>query len=397
MAPPQNGSNLTGNFTNQFVQPPWRVALWSVAYSSILATAVCGNLIVMWIILAHKRMRTVTSYFLLNLAFSDASMAAFNTLINFVYATHGDWYFGEAYCKFHNFFPVTSVFASIYSMSAIAVDRYMAIIHPLKPRLSATATKVIIVCIWVLAVVLAFPLCFFSTIKKLPKRTLCYVAWPRPSEDPFMYHIIVALLVYVLPLVVMAITYTIVGLTLWGGEIPGDSSDNYQGQLRAKRKVVKMMIIVVVTFAICWLPYHVYFLVTGLNKQLVRWKFIQQIYLSVMWLAMSSTMYNPIIYCCLNSRFRAGFKRAFRWCPFVRVSDYDELELRAMRHKVARQSSMYTLSRIETTVVAVCDPSEPTGHPGQKSLHNHQHNGCSNPTKSKEVTYMPSDLKEEFC
>lgn len=35
----------------------------------------------------------------------------------------------------------------------------------------------------------------------------------------------------------MAITYTIVGMTLWGGEIPGDSSDNYHGQLRAKRKV----------------------------------------------------------------------------------------------------------------------------------------------------------------
>ncbi len=67
--------------------------------------------------------------------------------------------------------------------------RYMAIIQPLKPRLSATATKVIIVCIWVLAVVLAFPLCFFSTIKKLPKRTLCYVAWPRPSEDPFMWEL----------------------------------------------------------------------------------------------------------------------------------------------------------------------------------------------------------------
>uniref|UniRef100_A0A8C1YQ40 Neuromedin-K receptor n=1 Tax=Cyprinus carpio TaxID=7962 RepID=A0A8C1YQ40_CYPCA len=371
MAPPQNGSNLTGNFTNQFVQPPWRVALWSVAYSSILAIAVFGNLIVMWIILAHKRMRTVTNYFLLNLAFSDASMAAFNTLINFVYATHGDWYFGEAYCKFHNFFPVTSVFASIYSMSAIAVDRYMAIIHPLKPRLSATATKVIIVCIWVLAVVLAFPLCFFSTIKKLPKRTLCYVAWPRPSEDPFMYHIIVALLVYVLPLVVMGITYTIVGLTLWGGEIPGDSSDNYQGQLRAKRKV-------------CY-------------SLLIRGAFM--LLLSIKLTCASNTYGTTILYMCLHSSemFRAGFKRVFRWCPFVRVSDYDELELRAMQHKVARQSSMYTLSRIETTVVAVCDPSEPTGHPGRKSLHNHQHNGCSHPTKSKEVTYMPSDLKEEFC
>lgn len=53
----------------------------------------------------------------------------------------------------------------------------------------------------------------------------------------FRYHIIVTILVYVLPLVVMGITYTIVGVTLWGGEIPGDSSDNYHGQLQAKRKV----------------------------------------------------------------------------------------------------------------------------------------------------------------
>ncbi|XP_072241164.1 tachykinin receptor 3a [Leuresthes tenuis] len=368
MAAPHNGSNVTSNYTNQFVQPPWRIALWSVAYSSVLAVAVFGNLIVIWIILAHKRMRTVTNYFLFNLAFSDASMAAFNTLINFIYAAHGEWYFGEAYCKFHNFFPVTSIFASIYSMTAIAVDRYMAIIHPLKPRLSAKATTGVIVCIWSLAVVLAFPLCYFSTTQALLRRTICYVAWPRMADDSFMYHIIVTILVYVLPLVVMGITYTIVGVTLWGGEIPGDSSDNYHGQLRAKRKVVKMMIIVVVTFALCWLPYHVYFIATGLNKRLIKWKYIQQVYLSVMWLAMSSTMYNPIIYCCLNSRFRAGFKRAFRWCPFITISSYDELELRSTRLHPTRQSSMYTLTRMDTTMVVVYDPAEGNGAGRKHSL-----------------------------
>ncbi|XP_023123853.1 tachykinin receptor 3-like [Amphiprion ocellaris] len=349
MASGRDGSNSTTNLTNQFVQPAWRVALWSVAYSTVLAVAVFGNLIVIWIILAHKRMRTVTNYFLLNLAFADVSMAAFNTLINFIYATHGEWYFGEVYCRFHNFFPVTAVFASIYSMTAIAIDRYMAIIHPLKHRLSAKATMGVIVCIWSLAVVLAFPLCYFSTTRTLPRRTLCYVSWPRTADDPFMYHIIVTVLVYLLPLVVMGITYTIVGVTLWGSEIPGDSSDNYLGQLQAKRKVVKMMIIVVVTFALCWLPYHVYFIVTGLNKRLSKWKYIQQVYLSVLWLAMSSTMYNPIIYCCLNSRFRAGFKKVFRWCPFVRVSSYDELELQNTR---LRPSSMCTLSRANTSLLS---------------------------------------------
>lgn len=63
----------------------------------------------------------------------------------------------------------------------------MAIIHPLKPRLSAKVTTGIIGCIWSLAVVLAFPLCYFSTTRVLPRRTICYVAWPRMAEDPIMW------------------------------------------------------------------------------------------------------------------------------------------------------------------------------------------------------------------
>ncbi|KAL0193525.1 hypothetical protein M9458_011821, partial [Cirrhinus mrigala] len=64
--------------------------------------------------------------------------------------------------------------------------------------------------------------------------------------------------------------------------------------------VVKMMIVVVCTFAVCWLPYHVYFLIYQFYPHLFEHPFIQQVYLTIMWLAMSSTMYNPIIYCCLN-------------------------------------------------------------------------------------------------
>ncbi|KAF4071314.1 hypothetical protein AMELA_G00271790 [Ameiurus melas] len=163
-----------------------------------------------------------------------------------------------------------------------------------------------------------------------------------------------------------------------------------------RKQVVKMMIIVVVTFAICWLPYHIYFLITGLNKDLAKNKSIQQVYLSVMWLAMSSTMYNPIIYCCLNSRFRAGFKRALRWCPFVRLSSYDDLDLRATRMQTTRQSSMCMLSRVETTMMVMSDPTEVSTK--RKSLINHQHNhnGCSHSTK-RATTYTPSNPHDDFC
>ncbi|CAM9761245.1 unnamed protein product [Bubo scandiacus] len=352
-------ASFNESFTNQFVQPPWQVALWAVAYALIVVVSVVGNVVVMWIILAHKRMRTVTNYFLVNLAFAEASMSAFNTVVNFTYAIHNEWYYGLLYCKFHNFFPIAAVFASIYSMTAIALDRYMAIIHPLQPRLSATATKVVIGIIWLLAFLLAFPQGYYSVMEELPGRLVCLVEWPEHSTNVYgkTYHFCMTILIYFLPLLVIGCAYTVVGITLWASEIPGDSSDRYHEQVSAKRKVVKMMIIVVCTFALCWLPYHIYFTLQYFNPEWYLQKFIQQVYLAIMWLAMSSTMYNPIIYCCLNDRFRVGFKHAFRWCPFISAGEYEGLEMKSARY-LQTQSSMYKVSRIETTVSSAVGTAE---------------------------------------
>lgn len=66
----ENGTTVAAvNFSsdsNRLVQPVWQVTLWAVAYCTIVAVSVVGNVVVVWIILAHKRMRTVTNYFLVN-------------------------------------------------------------------------------------------------------------------------------------------------------------------------------------------------------------------------------------------------------------------------------------------------------------------------------------------
>ncbi|XP_029534809.1 substance-P receptor-like [Oncorhynchus nerka] len=358
-----SGVNGTDQDWNQFVQPVWRIVLWAFAYSCMVTVSLVGNVVVIWIIMAHKRMRTVTNYFLLNLAFAEASMSAFNTVINFIYSVHNEWYFGLMYCRFHNFFPVAAVFASIYSMTAIAVDRYTAIIHPLQQRMSSTETKVIVGVIWVLALLLAFPQYYYSVTEELPGRIICYIEWPEYTgcDYKILYYVCVTVLIYFLPLLVMGCAYLVVGLTLWASNIPGDSSDRYKEQLTAKRKVVKMMIVVVCTFSLCWLPYHVYFLLHLFFPLLFETLYIQQVYLAVMWLAMSSTMYNPIIYCCLNDRFRAGFKQAFSCCPCVPTGSYEGLELKSTRY-LQTQASMYKASRMETnvsSVMHVADDLEP--------------------------------------
>ncbi|KAF5915066.1 hypothetical protein HPG69_003567 [Diceros bicornis minor] len=127
-----------------------------------------------------------------------------------------------------------------------------------------------------------------------------------------------------------------------------------------------MMIIVVCTFAICWLPYHIFFLLRYINSDLFMEKFIQQFYLAIMWLAMSSTMYNPIIYCCLNDRFRLGFKHAFRCCPFISAGDYEGLEMKSTRYLQTR-GSVYKVSRLETTVSTVVGAQEEEVEDGPKA------------------------------
>ncbi|XP_021165694.2 substance-P receptor isoform X1 [Fundulus heteroclitus] len=363
-----NGTNVSANCSdgfNKFIQPVWQITLWAVAYFSIVVVSVVGNVVVIWIILAHKRMRTVTNYFLVNLAFAEAAMSAFNTVINFAYAVHNEWYFGLVYCRFHNFFPIAAIFASIYSMTAIALDRYMAIIHPLRQRLSSTQTRVVIGVIWVLALLLAFPQYLYSSTAVLPGRTVCFIDWPEYTAVDFrkIYYMCVTVLIYFLPLCIMGWAYMTVGVTLWAGKIPGDSSEHYAEQLIAKRKVVKMMIVVVCTFAMCWLPYHVYFLLHQFFPELFEERYIQQVYLAIMWLAMSSTMYNPVIYYCLNSRFRAGFQQVFCCCAPT-VTKEELLELKSRRY-LQTQVSLYRASRMETvisTAAAEAPPVDPHTH-----------------------------------
>ena len=67
-------------------------------------------------------------------------------------------------------------------------------------------------------------------------------------------------------------------------------------------QVVKMFIVVVIIFAVCWLPYHFYFIYTYHNKGIVKKPFIQHVYLGFYWLAMANSMFNPFVYYWMNAR-----------------------------------------------------------------------------------------------
>ncbi|KAL1482087.1 hypothetical protein MTO96_015118 [Rhipicephalus appendiculatus] len=87
----------------QWVLPWWTQLVYACLFGFMVATAVLGNAAVVWIVLAHRTMRTVTNYFLLNLSLADALTATFNAIFNLVYMLESHWAFGEGYCVFNNF------------------------------------------------------------------------------------------------------------------------------------------------------------------------------------------------------------------------------------------------------------------------------------------------------
>ncbi|XP_070543855.1 substance-P receptor-like [Ptychodera flava] len=313
---------------DRFFHPPHIVLAWVVVYVAVIVVAAGGNCIVMWIVLAHREMRTVTNYFLVNLALADTLIVVFYTPFQFSYLITHHWYFGDAYCKIAQFFGPLTVSASIFTLAAISIDRYIAIIHPMRPRMTKLESSMIICVVWIVAVLTLLPFLIYAQTHTYNcpdgQRTTCILVWPdgQHYNYDFWYHIGRLVITYVIPLTAMAISYTIVGIKLWGSQTPGECSHRHREQLRAKRKVVKMMIFVLLVFAVCWLPLHIFLLLTRYHLYLYARKHMQQVYLGIFWLAMSNSMYNPFIYCWMNDRFRRGFKRALRFCPFIKKEPF---------------------------------------------------------------------------
>uniref|UniRef100_H2ZFB1 G-protein coupled receptors family 1 profile domain-containing protein n=1 Tax=Ciona savignyi TaxID=51511 RepID=H2ZFB1_CIOSA len=297
---------------NPFIQSPYAILGWTLIYGLLVVVALVGNLGVCWIVLRNKRMQTVTNFFLASTAFADSNVIAFNTVFNFTYALNNDWYFGKGFCHFINLLPIAAVLSSILSITVISLDRFMVIMYPLRKRTSKKTAKATIAGIWIFSLLVAFPQCFFATVSTEPNdsRTTCRIKWPDGNSGRMRlgYQISIMVISYFLPLIILAVSYVAMGLRLCGSnQQVGHQNETQLRRIANNKKAVRMMMVVVVVFAICWCPYHLFFLADYIISDSYHWKQIQQVYLAVFWVAMSSSMYNPFIYCWNNSSFKKSF------------------------------------------------------------------------------------------
>ncbi|XP_030371263.1 RYamide receptor [Scaptodrosophila lebanonensis] len=294
-------------------------------YIPIFIFALLGNGIVCYIVQSTPRMRTVTNYFIANLALGDILMSLFCVPSSFIsiYILNY-WPFGIVLCHLVNYSQAVSVLVSAYTLVAISIDRYIAIMWPLRPRITKRYAKFLIAGVWFIALATAFPIPVVSRVV-LPtsfwhekcEKYICREEWPS-NEQYYYYTLALFTLQFVVPLLVLIFTYTRIAIAVWGKRPPGEAENSRdQRMARSKRKMIKMMLTVVIVFTMCWLPFNILQLLLN-DEEFSKWKPLPYVWFAFHWLAMSHSCYNPIIYCYMNARFRGGFLQIIYRVPGLR-------------------------------------------------------------------------------
>uniref|UniRef100_A0A4W5RKM5 Neuropeptide FF receptor 1 n=1 Tax=Hucho hucho TaxID=62062 RepID=A0A4W5RKM5_9TELE len=295
-------------------------ASFILAYLFIFLLCMVGNVLVCLIVLGNRRMRTVTNLFILNLAVSDLLVGIFCIPTTLVDNLITGWPFTNTVCKLSGLVQGMSVAASVFTLVAIAVDRFRCIVYPFQPKITLLVAKATIAMIWVLAVVIMCPSAAALTVEEVADHYMVYsqnynITYPLYScyenfADPKMRKVYTTVLfahIYLVPLALITVMYGRIGVKLYTSVV---SSREPQDISQKKIKVIKMLIVVALLFMLSWLPLWTLMLLTdygGLGEEQLE-LLTGYIFPFAHWLAFSNSSVNPIIYGYFNENFKRGFQ-----------------------------------------------------------------------------------------
>lgn len=291
--------------------------LISTLFVVILILSVLGNSLVVLTFIFNKHMRSVTNVFILSLAISDLMVAFACIPIDMGLVLHPYWVFGEFGCKLLPCIHQFSVACSSLTLCCIAFDRYYAIVHPLKLKFLQTPTRATIlqICVWATSAAVSIPYAvFFETVEL---STCVNYSHNTPNEVCFaknqpetkkVFDVWVTLIVLFFgPFLFMTVLYTIICYKLWMQRPIGASRRTFDSKLKLKQRAIKMLITVVVVFAICWSPVLLFNAVATM-KGIEATPVTKNLRAFLQCLALSSTCWNPLVYAYMNEKFRKSFR-----------------------------------------------------------------------------------------
>lgn len=288
--------------------PPLSISsIFIIAYLSLLVvTALSGNGLLVTVIIKRRLLQKVHYYFILSLASSDFLNALLKIPTTILGRFDRNWYPSYTVCYFTTPLGVLFGAASVLSLSAVAINRYLVISSPLdySDRMPPVLAKIILAVIWFASFCLAIP-----PVMWREKEAICRsgkISKEHYTSEVLYFFLALWLFVIIIPSIVMSVSYVKIFLIARYHALQIDSQNqttSVSQQSKRRRKDLKAAVVLAVIggiFILCWFPFFVVQTVHKFGKGKISPIYFN-IFLCVMY---TNSALDPVLLFLFNAEIR---------------------------------------------------------------------------------------------
>ncbi|XP_074964380.1 lysophosphatidic acid receptor 5 isoform X1 [Phalacrocorax aristotelis] len=307
-------------------------------YILIFITGLMLNMMALWIFIRYLRLKSVVMIYMFNLAISDLTFTLPLPLRLYYYSNH-HWPFGNTLCQVSGSVFQINMYGSCLFLMCINLDRYVAIVHPLRWRhlRRPKVAKLLCLFVWVVIFMGSIPTAIVHKQNHCEEHNqTTYLCFESFSNDIWQHNlfplvVLAEILGFLLPL--SSVTYCSIRIFQ---ELCQDS----QTKTLRQQKTVRLLFVNLVIFIICFVPYNTTLAVYGMIKaQVMKVEeqtkaSVRQVLITTMLLASMNCMLDPLIYYFSTEGFRNTLKKMRRGQAWD--SDIGTLKNQVVENKSSR-------------------------------------------------------------
>ncbi|XP_018527573.1 somatostatin receptor type 5 [Lates calcarifer] len=276
----------------------------AVIYTIVFIVGFLGNTLVIYVVIRYAKMKTVTNMYILNLALADElyilgiPFLGTNSALSY-------WPYGDFFCKVCMTADAMSQFSSTFCLTVMTIDRYLAVVYPIrsakwrKPQVA----KVFNGMVWVVSFLIVLPVTIYSDVQE--ELNTCNISWPEPHDLwSIVFILYTSILGFFGPLIVISLCYLLIVIKVRSASVRAGLTK----RRKSERKVTRMVVIIVLVFVLCWLPFFITNIV-NLIYIIPESKITAAIYFFLVILTYVNSCANPILYGFLSENFKQSFQK----------------------------------------------------------------------------------------
>ncbi|XP_029023709.1 leukotriene B4 receptor 2a isoform X1 [Betta splendens] len=240
---PHNSTNLlnrTSPPNDSIVNNPITTSIGALILSLVFILGCPGNAFVIWSIVARARQHSVTTLLILNLAIADGSLMALTPFF-IIYMVMKKWIFGNVMCKILYYLCLANMYASIQLIMLMSLYRLVAVLWPQRVGAITSQRKVMraLAVMWALVMLASIPALIFRSVEN----GVCD-SHHKKDSDVVLQYTLELVLGFLIPYAVILVSYICILRRI------------RQTKFRRRIRSEKLILAIVLTFCLFWLPYH---------------------------------------------------------------------------------------------------------------------------------------------